>query len=214
MSESRTHNNWLGSWRLVFRGSQGPELLDTYDDERRPIGELTVEQAYTRYVLRTDPSIPKDTMQPIVGDLNVELGYKYRSAAVIAESPDDARLHLNPRESRAMPGTRAPHYWLQRDGSQISTLDLFGSSFTFLAAQDGAAWRENILRVAKAATAVAAFKLGGWFVDPSGSSTRPLGRPRLRTVRPDGFVAWRARDGEGAAVKRLREVLSAVLCRH
>ena len=36
------------------------ELLGTYEDERRPIGALTVEQAYTRYLLRTDPSIPRE----------------------------------------------------------------------------------------------------------------------------------------------------------
>ena len=116
------------AWKLalVLNGVAAPELLDSYEDERRPIGELTVEQAYTRYVLRTDPSIPRDTMQPLVADVNVELGYVYRSAAVIPESPAVEPLHLSPRESRAMPGTRAPHYWLERDGRQISTLDLFG----------------------------------------------------------------------------------------
>jgi 2-polyprenyl-6-methoxyphenol hydroxylase-like FAD-dependent oxidoreductase len=36
------------SWKLalVLKGVAGPGLLETYDDERRAIGELTVEQAY------------------------------------------------------------------------------------------------------------------------------------------------------------------------
>src|SRR5579863_5620176 len=42
------------AWKLalVLRGIAGPELLSTYDPERRPIGEFTTEQAYTRYVTR------------------------------------------------------------------------------------------------------------------------------------------------------------------
>jgi 2-polyprenyl-6-methoxyphenol hydroxylase-like FAD-dependent oxidoreductase len=50
------------AWKLAFatRGIAGPGLLDTYDAERRPISALTVEQAYTRYALRVDPSLPRD----------------------------------------------------------------------------------------------------------------------------------------------------------
>ena len=54
------------AWKvaMVHRGIAGPGLLDTYDMERRPIADLTVEQAYTRYALRVDPSLPKDDLQP------------------------------------------------------------------------------------------------------------------------------------------------------
>ena len=47
------------AWKLalVSAGLAGPRLLDTYDAERRPISALTVEQAYTRYALRVDPSL-------------------------------------------------------------------------------------------------------------------------------------------------------------
>ncbi len=207
------------AWKLalVLNGVAAPELLDTYEDERRPVGELTVEQAYTRYVLRTDPSIPRDTMQPLAGDMNVELGYVYRSAAVIPESPVDPRLHLDPRESCAMPGTRAPHYWLQKDGRQISTLDLFGRGFTLLAAADGAAWCESGLRAAsELRMTLAAFQLGrDGLQDPAGGFNAAFGLEPAGCVlvRPDGFVAWRARNREDADVKRPSDAFSAILCR-
>src|SRR5919202_1867533 len=38
------------AWKLamVLKGIAGPELLSTYEPERRPVAELTVEQAYLR----------------------------------------------------------------------------------------------------------------------------------------------------------------------
>ena len=40
------------AWKLaaVLGGTAGDALLDSYEAERRPVGALTVEQAYTRYV--------------------------------------------------------------------------------------------------------------------------------------------------------------------
>lgn len=61
------------AWKLarVLNGSASAALLSTYEDERRPVANLSAEQAYTRYVLRTDPSLGKDRVQPLVGDLQV-----------------------------------------------------------------------------------------------------------------------------------------------
>jgi len=51
------------AWKLALttQGTAGSALLDTYEVERRPIGALRVEQAYTRYVLRVDPSLDRTT---------------------------------------------------------------------------------------------------------------------------------------------------------
>lgn len=64
------------AWKLAFvsRGIAGPGLLDTYSAERRPISALTVEQAYTRYALRVDPSLPRDDLMPPLDDAAIELG--------------------------------------------------------------------------------------------------------------------------------------------
>lgn len=206
------------AWKLgyVLNGSAGVELLSTYEQERRPIGELTVEQAYTRYVLRTDPSIPKDKMQPLVNDLNIELGYVYRSAAIVAET-EDAPLHLSPRESRALPGTRAPHLWLERDGKQISTLDLFNRNFTLLAASEGSACCESAGgAAAKLGLKLDVFRVGqDGLHDPTGgfAAAYDLEPTGCVLVRPDGFVAWRAKNATGASTARLHGALSSILSR-
>ena len=204
------------AWKLalVLNGIAGADLLLTYDAERHPIGELTVEQAYTRYVLRTDPSIPKDTMQPLVNDLNIELGYVYRSSAVFPETAE-APLHVNPRESRAMPGTRAPHYWLRRDRQETSTLDLFARNFTLLAAPEGAAWCERAPGVAKQmGLKLDVLRLGqDGLEDPTGGFAAAYGLEPTGCVlvRPDGFVAWRARNGTDASASFLSAILNSIL---
>ena len=75
------------AWKLamVLQGKAGPELLETYEAERKPVGKFTVEQAYTRYVTRTAPYLGAKDFEPPANDFNIELGYLYRSPAIVAE---------------------------------------------------------------------------------------------------------------------------------
>jgi len=217
------------AWKLglVLAGTAGEGLLATYEQERRPVDEFTVEQAFTRYVLRTDPSMPRDRIQPLVNDMEIELGYVYRSPAVIAA--DDAgpvrpglseiasaRLHTDPRESRAMPGTRAPHYWLRRGGQQISTLDLCGRHFALLAARGGTAWCDEACDTARQlGLGLDVFLVGaGGLHDPDDgfAAAYDIEQTGSVLIRPDGFVAWRARDDRAAGAAVLSNALRAILC--
>ena len=128
------------AWKLAFvvKGVADPELLSTYDAERRSVGELTVEQAYSRYVTRTATYLGATDYQPIIPDLEIELGYIYRSGSIVDGGTDDGKGHDDPRQTRGRPGTRAPHLWVEHDRRRMSTLDLFGRSFVLLAAPQGA----------------------------------------------------------------------------
>src|SRR4051812_32433803 len=122
------------AWKLaaVINGEAGPQLLETYDAERRPLCALTVDQAYTRYATRVVPERGTDEAKPFVDDLTMEIGLVLRSRAVIGDgSVPDGVLHLPPAELRGQPGTRAPHVAL---GPDRSTLDLFGRELVLLSA--------------------------------------------------------------------------------
>ena len=187
-------------WKLAMAldGRAGAALLETYDAERRPIGELTTEQAYTRYVARLDPELGTQDIQPFVPDPPIELGHRYRSSAIIADSDDDGLLHENPHEPSGRPGTRAPH--VELDGG--STLDLFGRDFVVLAA--GQPW--------SAAASEAGIEARHLDV-PSFAEAYGTTPDGAVLVRPDGFIAWRARRAPEDGSAELAAALSRILAR-
>jgi putative polyketide hydroxylase len=207
------------AWKLalVLKGLASPDLLSTYDLERRPAAAFTVEQAYSRYVARSAPYLKSENMQAIQNDLNIEFGYTYDSRAIVPEGPGLDSTHENPRESRGRPGTRAPHMYLQRDGRQISTLDLFDRNFTLLAGTEGIAWCESARAAGKQlAFPVDVHRVGAaGLADPDGAFTAAYGIEPTGAVlvRPDGFLAWRAKTREAASVEEISSTLRSLLCR-
>jgi 2-polyprenyl-6-methoxyphenol hydroxylase-like FAD-dependent oxidoreductase len=186
------------AWKLAFvlKGIAKPELLSTYDPERRPAAAFTVEQAYSRYVTRAASYLGTSGMQPLADDLNVELGYCYGSGPA----------HENPRQSKGRPGSRAPHVWLEHNGEKISTLDMFGGGFVLLAGMAGNSWRD--------AEGVAFRQIGrdglldrddvfpaAYGITGSGASL----------IRPDGFVAARFEEGVAAPAEAVAMALNSAV---
>jgi 2-polyprenyl-6-methoxyphenol hydroxylase-like FAD-dependent oxidoreductase len=157
------------AWKLamVVKGEAGEALLDSYEAERRPVGLLTVEQAYTRYVRRVTPEeIGPET--PVQRDeLTMELGQFYRSGAVVDGRRADEPACLHPDQTRGRAGARVPHAWLD-DGR--STLDVATAGPTWLLGPEAAS-TEGVRLSAEAA--------GRCGITPDGAML----------VRPDGFVA-------------------------
>ena len=85
-----------------------------------------MEQAYNRYVTRSDPDLGTEGMHEAIPDMHVEFN-RYRSSAVVPDSGwhDDGRPDIDPRQSTGLPGTRAPHVELIHDGRTISSVDLY-----------------------------------------------------------------------------------------
>jgi putative polyketide hydroxylase len=116
-----------------------------------------------------------------------------------------------------MPGTRAPHYWLRRGDQQISTLDLCGRHFALLAARGGTAWCDEARDTARQlGLGLDVFLVGaGGLHDPDDgfAAAYDIEQTGSVLVRPDGFVAWRARDDRAAGAAVLSNALRAILCR-
>jgi FAD binding domain len=93
------------AWKLaaVLKGTAGAGLLDTYGQERRRTGLLTMGAAMARFATRMTPGHGPE----VLDDGAVAMGYQYRSSAVVGATDGDPR----PRPPVALtgqPGSRAP----------------------------------------------------------------------------------------------------------
>ena len=114
----------------------------------------------------------------------------------------------------ATPGCRAPHVWLGRPDAQLSTLDLFGSVFTLLAAPEAGAWCAAAARASDAlGVRIDHYRIGAAGLNDLGGFTSAYGvhSDGAVLVRPDGHVAWRSRSAPvtGAEVeKAFKQILA------
>ena len=170
---------------------------------------------------RSDPDLGTEGMHEAIPDMHVEFN-RYRSSAVVPdpEYVDDGVADIDPRQSFGLPGTRAPHVELTRQGKTLSTLDLYVGDFVLIAGPDGAAWAD----AAKSASAdlgvdVVSYTVGAGSIDQADAAAPPFATaygitPSGATlVRPDGYVAWRAARHTPDAADRLLAALGQVLDR-
>jgi putative polyketide hydroxylase len=200
------------AWKLnlVLRGNAGPTLLDTYEDERKPIGTLTVEQTLQRHFYRTGTAD-----STLIDSDSLIFGYRYRSAAIMLEpGASEAPLTQHPTTQHGEPGTHAPHVMLERDGWPIPTIDLYRSSWTLLTGEDGVLWREAAQRLSFRLLVDSLGENG--LADVSGLwyGAFGLGTSGAVLIRPDGFVAWRSVGGVDNPYATLEHVLDRVLYRN
>ena len=199
------------AWKLaaVLAGESAPELLASYDEERRPIAWLRLRQTFARpdYARWADDAT---RATPILDPVAVELGELYRSRIVpVAGLPDAQR----PDAWRGQPGTRAPHVAVILGGRSASTLDLVGRGWVLVSAD--ARWREAARAMAaRIGVVVEAPDLDDVLgAEDRASYLRALGLDEAGAslVRPDGVVAWRATD-EAPGDEVLARVMAIAAC--
>jgi 2-polyprenyl-6-methoxyphenol hydroxylase-like FAD-dependent oxidoreductase len=175
------------AWKLaaVLRGEASPELLETYDAERRPAAWTRLEQTFARPDYAEHARGFADGVT-ILDEAAIELGQLYRNLASDPSLPEAAR----PDEWRGQPGTRAPHVWLPDPldtERRSSTLDWFGRGWVLVCGG------------------------GDWIVDAGIHVVRApenvrdafgLSAGGAALVRPDGIIAWRAAAPQGIVTPR------------
>jgi len=181
------------AWKLagVLRGWGGPLLLDSYEIERRQVGERNV--AASRYAslgrrkwraLWNDlPELVRvaETEQRKSNEMvGAELGYRYAGSPLVCEESggpeDDFRSYV----PTTWPGARLPHAWLE---GQVAIQDRIGPGYTLLRYSD-----EDASSLTKAFKA-----LGAPFavLDLREVPARELYGFDLILLRPDLHVVWR-----------------------
>jgi 2-polyprenyl-6-methoxyphenol hydroxylase-like FAD-dependent oxidoreductase len=199
-------------WKIegCLRGWGGPELLESYEIERRPVAARNLAYSSANFAAWKD--VPDTTrileddaaaaqLRAEVGEkmrlatrvewesLGLQIGHRYDFSPICVPdgslpTPDDYSDYV----PTARPGSRAPHAWLP-DGR--STLDLFGASFTLLVFGDTADPRPL-----EGALAARGIPLRVERIDLP--EIAALYERKLVLVRPDGHVAWRGDEASDA----------------
>ncbi|MFG2518136.1 FAD-dependent oxidoreductase [Streptomyces sp. NPDC048527] len=155
------------------------------------------------------------------GILNVALGYRYPRGAVLGADPATPVVPEGMRLT-GEPGSRAPHMWLDRAGTRISTLDLYERSLVLLSSGNGdGAWHDAATAIAKRLSVpLDSYRIGSGpdaEVSPAGdvdwAEVHGIAPGGAVLVRPDGFVAWRSEGPSQAPGKELRDALAVILDR-
>jgi putative polyketide hydroxylase len=185
------------AWKLagVVHGWAGSGLLDTYEEERRPVALATTDASILREDISSGP--------PRAAFAGVTMGYGYESAAVVPdgtnapEGPDAIHEYV----PTGRPGHRAPHIWIDH-ARRTSTLDLFGERFVFLVDGDDIGKIETDVPLQTHAMAGHEWR-SLYGIEPGGAVL----------VRPDGHVAWRAVRAADGLADAVRSALGVCTCR-
>jgi len=202
------------SWKLaaLVRGWGGPELLQSYEAERKPIGYRNTgaarEIAMRWHAPEATPNIERDGPEgeaerlaaarssfvknnhffrdEEVDATGVQLGARYDDSPLIVADTPPPQDNVDEYFPSDLPGGRAPHLWLDEDHEHGSSLfDRLGLWFTLLRVND------QSIDVAPIQRAAEARGVPLEVLDISIPEADSLYGRKLVLIRPDQYIAWR-----------------------
>ena len=193
-------------WKIAatVAGWGGPNLLASYEAERRPIHRAVIDESVANLVLSAPP-LPQEieddtptgaairekigaTLQATKGrefrTLGTVLGLGYEGSPIICAEPGPSPAHQSEIYTpTARPGYLAPHAWL---GDGRSLYDCLGSDFTLLA--DPSAAETDVVQAQRDGLSHGVPLIVG---DVADLDVFGLFGAKLVLIRPDQHVAWR-----------------------
>ena len=200
-------------WKLaaVLKGMASEKLLDTYHDERQPVARAITEQSLINATSmgRLEQTKKNASARPeYLNEQGMIFGASYTSSAIVPDGSETPRVNdpVTDYVPSARPGGRAPHVAFERDGREISTIDVVGNGFALLAASGGHAWIEAV-RELNGSVPLQTLAIE----DDSFASAYELEKTGAVLVRPDGHVGWRSRTATQNPSRTLRDALATIL---
>ena len=194
------------AWKLqaMIEGWGGTHLIESYNEERRPIGIRNTREAADCFdslndvmqfgdelddegpegdALRIRLSLDLKDQEKLIASSGTLLGYRYEGSSIIIpdgtpEPYDNPRVYI----PTSRPGHRAPHIWLKEG---VSLLDELCSEFTLLD------FSETIIDFTLIKQAAMNIGLPLKILQVNDPAAAALYERRFVLIRPDLMVAWR-----------------------
>jgi 2-polyprenyl-6-methoxyphenol hydroxylase-like FAD-dependent oxidoreductase len=221
----------------VVNGAARESLLDSYETERLPVAETNSGQSLRNALKLADTGIrfaqrsidisaveedspAGDSIRAQIAAAipaqrahfsfrGQELGFCYAgSSAVVSDGTSPPPFDPATYVPTATPGCRAPHMWIQRNGEQLSTLDLWNGNWALIGGPRSDGWQR-----AAASADIPAVTFGRDVIGDVSEFLELYGvaDDGAVLVRPDGHVAWRSATASENPEHELATVLAAVL---
>ena len=208
------------AWKIAFSltGAMDSSVLDTYDIERRPVGNITADfQLRTgkrlsaiqeRIDLADDDSFEFWTHElgKHVKSVGMTLGQSYPEGVLLADETTPPNFDPERYTPVDRPGHRFPHLWIDAAKTE-STIDWFDGAFVLVTGPLADEWRAAGAMVAVEMVAPLVIKT---IAAPDREHGIMIGKHGAVLVRPDGYVAWRCAWRSDRALVELRKVLIAL----
>jgi 2-polyprenyl-6-methoxyphenol hydroxylase-like FAD-dependent oxidoreductase len=195
------------AWKIqgMIEGWGGNKLIDSYYDERHPIGVRNTKEAADCFdqlnavmqygdildedtergdKLRKKLSVSLKEQDKLIASSGTLLGYRYNYSSIIisdgtVETIDNPRKYI----PTARPGHRAPHIWLEEG---ISIYDKFSKNFTLLVFSEETKDAKNLILEAES------INLPIKLLKVRDKDASHLYEKKYVIIRPDLMVAWRS----------------------
>ncbi|MFJ4789959.1 FAD-dependent oxidoreductase [Streptomyces sp. NPDC088794] len=225
------------TWKLVrvLHGVANESLLDTYEQERKPVAEYNIDQCLLNTerlkstgFMGSDPSelatIELPEGEPVrrrIADSvpaqheqfrsqGQQFGFIYESTAVIGDGTLPPRSTVSDYRPTGHPGARAPHLWIDYPaGTPRSTIDLNDGDFLVLAGHAGQAWSTAANALGLRCVVISQRMTAA--AGTSFESVYGIAPSGAVLVRPDGHVGMRVHTGPSDPQEVLRAGLDRIL---
>lgn len=210
------------SWKLAatLQGWGGPKLLDSYDVERRQVGDRNVgasryaslgrrkwRSQYRPEIREATPDgqAARDNLTRVADVeqrktnemIGAELGYRYVGSPVIWDEPGGPEHLFREYVPTTWPGARLPHVWLR---NQKPIQDLIGEGYTLLRLGQSGADMSGLERAMRALAAPLET------LTVTDDVARDIYGYDLILLRPDMHIAWRGNGAPADSVQLARLV--------
>jgi 2-polyprenyl-6-methoxyphenol hydroxylase-like FAD-dependent oxidoreductase len=188
-------------WKLAWaaRGWAHEALLDSYQDERGPVGRRNASRSM-------ESRIGSSAESTLAADFGVTYG------STVTFGGQTGELGFEEVGHRVRPGARAPHAWINMKGRRLSTIDLFDGHLTLMIGAAGEPWRGAAMMLPPGPP-FQVLAVGTEISDPTGELVQRYGLAGTAAVlvRPDGYVSWTSQAAEHDAVEMLRGAVAQSL---